>query len=196
MMHEKDLIAVSGPRACYLHPQDSDKVIKIVREKTFLRKRNANWQEWRHYHYLLKRHGKLSIVNECYGFIQTNLGEGLVWQCVRDVDGRISSTVTDIMKSPHDYDLARVKKELNRFCRYIIQKNIQLFDLNPMNVLIKVNADGIYEAVSADIKGRYANYEFIPISTYIPFFSRRKLKRRCKELTDRFSDFLKKRGEL
>jgi hypothetical protein len=196
IIQEKDLIAVSGPRACYLHPEDSTKVIKIVRKKVFLRKNNANWQEWCHYHYLLKRHGKLDIVNECFGFIQTNLGEGLVWQCVRDVDGDISSTVTNIMKMPENYDLIAVKKELNRFCQFLIQKNIQLFDLNPMNVIIKINADGICEAVSADIKGRYANHEFVPLSTYIPFFSRRKLIRRCKELTDSFSDYLKTSGKI
>jgi hypothetical protein len=100
------------------------------------------------------------------------------------------------MKMPENYDLIAVKKELNRFCQFLIQKNIQLFDLNPMNVIIKINADGICEAVSADIKGRYANHEFVPLSTYIPFFSRRKLIRRCKELTDSFSDYLKTSGKI
>jgi hypothetical protein len=192
IIQEKDLIAVSGPRACYLHPEDSTKVIKIVRKKVLLRKNNANWQEWRHYHFLLKKHGKLEFVNECYGFIQTNFGEGLVWQCVRDVDGSISSTITGIMKKPDNYDLIAVKKELNRFCQFLIQRNIQLFDLNPLNVIIRINADGSYKAVSADIKGRYANREFVPLSTYIPLFSRRTLIRRCKELTDSFTDYLKK----
>ncbi|MCP4340235.1 MAG: hypothetical protein GY799_15425 [Desulfobulbaceae bacterium] len=186
-------IAVSGPRACYLHPEDTDKVIKIVRQKTTSRKKNANWQEWQHYHYLLKQHGKLDFINECYGFIETDLGEGLVWQCVRDGNGEISNTITNIMKSPDGYDLGKVERVLDRFCGFLIEKNIQLFDLNPLNVMIRICPDGSYQAVSADIKGRYANHEFIPISTYIPFFSRRKLTRRCKELTDWYGGFLRKR---
>jgi PhoP regulatory network protein YrbL len=193
ILKDKEPIAVSGPRACYLHPNDDDKVIKIVRDEPFFRKHNANWQEWLHYNYLLEQHGKLDFVNDCYGFIKTDLGEGLVWQCVRDDSGDISSTITNIMKQPDRYDVGKVAKELERFCRFIIEKNIQLFDLNPLNVLIRIRSNGAYEAVSADIKGRYANHEFIPISTYIPFFSRRKLNRRCKELTDGYASFLRRR---
>ena len=195
-LQDKHLIAVSGPRACYLHPNDSSKVIKIVRGKTLFKRKDANWQEWRHYNYLLRRHGLLDFVNECFGFVQTNLGQGLVWRCVRDVNGVISSTVTRIMNHPDHYDLMAVEKELQRFCRFITEKNIQLFDLNPLNVLIRVRADGAYEAVCADIKGRYANHELIPISTHIPFFSKRKLKRRCGELLDRYSAFMKTRTKI
>jgi hypothetical protein len=196
LLKDREPIAVSGPRACYLHPEDAGKVIKIVREKPFFRKKNANWQEWRHYHYLLKQHGKLDFVNECYGFTKTDIGEGLVWQCVRDESGEISSTITDIMKNPDRYDLGKVAVALGCFCQILINKNIQLFDLNPLNVMIRICPDGSYQAVSSDIKGRYANHEFIPISTYIPFFSKRKLKRRCKGLTDWYGDFLRKRDDL
>lgn len=185
-------IAVSGPRACYLHPEDAGKVIKIVREKTFFRKNDANWQEWRHYHYLLKQHGKLDFVNECYGFIETDLGEGLVWQCVRDDSGEISSTLTNIMKNPAGYDVGEVARLLGRFCQLLIEKNIQLFDLNPLNMMIRISSDGSYQVVSADIKGRYANYEFIPLSTYIPFLSRKKLTRRCNRLTVWYGEFVRK----
>ena len=189
-------IAANGPRACYLHPEDEDKVIKIVRLQTTSRKKQTNWQEWQHYQYLLKQHGKLDLINECYGFIKTDLGEGLVWKCVRDDSGEISNTVTNIMKSPDGYDLEKVAKVLDHFCGVLIEKNIQLFDLNPSNVMIRICPDGSYQAVSADIKGRYANYEFIPISTYIPFFSRRKLTRRCRGLTDRYGNFQRKREAL
>lgn len=193
LLKDREPIAVSGPRVCYLHPEDAGKVIKLVRQKTTSRKKNPNWQEWQHYHYLLKQHGKLDFINECYGFIETDLGEGLIWQCVRDGSGEISSTITNIMKSPDGYDLGKVERVLDCFCGFLIEKNIQLFDLNPTNVMIRTCPDGSYQAVSADIKGRFANHEFIPISTYIPFFSRRKLTRRCKELTDRYGDFLRKR---
>jgi hypothetical protein len=189
-------IAVSGPRACYLHPEDSNKVIKILRQKATSRKKNANWQEWQHYQYLLKQHGKLDFINECYGFVETDIGKGLVWQCVRDESGGISNTITNIMESPEGYDLEKVARVLDNFCGFLIEKNIQLFDLNPLNVMIRICSDGSYRAVSADIKGRYANHEFIPISTYIPFFSRRKLTRRCKELTDWYGEFLRKRQAI
>ena len=192
LLKNREPIAVSGPRACYLHPEDAGKVIKILREKTTSRKKNANWQEWQHYQYLLKQHGRLNFINECYGFIETDLGEGLIWQCVRDDSGEISSTLTNIMKNPDEYDVGKVARVLGRFCQILIEKNIQLFDLNPLNVMIRISSDGSYQAVSVDIKGRYANHEFIPISTYIPFFSRKKLTRRCNRLTDWYGDFVRR----
>ena len=182
-LKDKMPIAVSTTRACYPHPEDAGKVIKIVRQKDISSKNNANWQEWQHYNYLLKHHGKLDFINECFGFIETDLGQGLIWQCVRDYNGEIASNMKDIVRSPEKYDLIKIEKVLNNYCDLLIKKNIQLFDLNPLNVMIRICSEGTYQAVAVDIKGRYANYEFIPISTYIPFFSRRKLRRRCNQLT-------------
>jgi hypothetical protein len=167
---------------CYLHPQDPAKVIKIVRKKPAFWKQDANQKEWRHYLYLKQRHAKLDFTATYHGFVETNLGRGLVSDCIRDSDGSVSARLEDVLANPGRYDLAAMAKALDRICQTIITNNIQLFDLNRYNLLIQILPDGSCNPISIDIKGRYNNYELIPISTYIPFFSRRKLRIRCRQL--------------
>jgi len=89
------------------------------------------------------------------------------------------------LKEPEGYDLAAILEALEQLCRMIIEKNVQLFDLNAFNILIQISSKGMYHPTITDIKGRFNNYELIPVSSYIPFFSRRKLARRCRRLIDR-----------
>ena len=81
------------------------------------------------------------------------------------------------------------------FCDNLTRNNIQLFDLNPKNIVFKVEKPGSYKAVSIDIKGRYANNEFIPFSTFIPYLSRKKLKRRGDRLLEKM-DYIRDSIEL
>jgi hypothetical protein len=181
-LSQGDLIAESKTRVCYLHPHDPGKVIKIVRKKPAFWKQDANQKEWRHYLYLKRRHAKLDFMATYHGFVETNLGRGLVSDCIRDGDGSVSARLEEALANPERYNLAAVAKAMDRICQTIIAKNIQLFDLNRYNLLIQILPDGSLNPISIDIKGRYNNYEFIPISTYIPFFSRRKLRIRCQQL--------------
>lgn len=181
-LQDQDLIAVSKTRKCYLHPEKPDKVIKIIRRKPALFKRDANWKEWRHFRYLKKRHPRLHFISTYYGFVETNLGRGLMSDCIRDADGGISVRLEKVLANPAAYDLSALEQSISSFSQKIVERNIQLFDLNQFNLLIQVLPDGSYHPVSIDIKGRFNNYEFIPISTYIPYFSRLKLKRRRKRL--------------
>ena len=77
---------------------------------------------------------------------------------------------------------------MDRFCHTIIAANIQLFDLNLKNILIRIRGDGSYQPMAVDLKGRFANREFLPVSTYLPYFSRRKLTRRCGRLMKRVAE--------
>lgn len=184
-LQDEEPIARSKTRECYLYPEQPDKVIKIVRRAPGLWQRDANWREWRHYRYLRKRHGRLDYIPECHGFVETSRGRGLVLDCIRDHDGKISSRLDTILKKPEGYALPAILGALDRFCRVIIEKNVQLFDLNLFNILIQILPDGSYRPVPIDIKGRFNNNEFIPVSSYIPFFSKRKLMRRCRRLMER-----------
>ena len=181
-LQDKDLIGSSKTRNCYLHPANPTKVIKIVRGKVPPWKRDANWKEWANYQYIKKHHSQLDFISTYYGFIETNLGRGLLGECILDYNGHVSRRLGDVLVNHAQYDLADVENVLGLSCQKIIENNIQLFDLNLLNILIQVLSDGTYRIVCVDIKGRYNNYELIPVSTYIPFFSRMKLKRRCHRL--------------
>jgi len=187
-LNENDRIARSTTRDCYLHPENPDRIIKILRKSPGRFQQSANDQEWRSYQYLQKRFGKQDFFVDCHGFVGTTLGQGLVFDCVRDFDGKVSHCLLDILTDP-EYDLARVEEALGRFCRVLIEKEIPLFDLNLLNILIQVTPSGEYHPVSIDVKSKFNNYEIIPLSTYIPFFSRRKVRRRCTRLMEKIRSF-------
>lgn len=187
-LNENDRIARSTTRDCYLHPENPDRVIKILRNPPGRFKRSANDQEWRSYRYIRKRFGKQDFFVDCQGFVETTLGRGLMFDCVRNFDGNISHCLLDILTDP-EYDLVRVEEVVERFCRALIEKEIPLFDLNLLNILIQVMPDGTYHPVSIDVKSKFNNYEIIPVSTYIPFFSRRKVRRRCGRLMDKIRSY-------
>ncbi len=195
-LQERDLIAVSKTRKCYLHPEDPDKVIKIVQRKPKFGKQDANWKEWRNYQYLMKRHSQLDFISTYHGFVDTSLGRGLCSNCIRDDDGRVSVRLEKVLANRRNYDLAVLEKALRQLSKIIVEKNVQLFDLNQFNILIQVLSDGTYRPVSIDIKGRYNNYEFIPVSTYITFFSRLKLKRRCQRLLQMVQQAASENGQF
>lgn len=187
-LNEKDRIARSTTRDCYLHPENPDRVIKILINSPGRFQQSANDQEWRSYQYLQKRCGRQDFFVLCHGFVDTTLGRGLVFDCVRDFDGKVSHSLLDILTDP-EYDLIRVEEALGRFCRVLNEKEIPLFDLNLLNILIQVMPGGAYHPVSIDVKSKFNNYEFIPFSSYIPFFSRRKVRRRCARLMEKIRSF-------
>jgi hypothetical protein len=184
----ENIIAHGRSRDCYLHPKDPGRVIKISTLKR-RRRRDSNWREWKHYEYLMKRHGPMDFISHCYGFVDTNLGPGLVCDCVRDHDGKISKTLFQISTGDYQYDVPRIENALTRYVENLIVNNIQLFDFSLPNIVIQVTADGGYHPVSVDLKGRFNNREFIPVSTYIAFMSRRKLARRGKRLLEEVRHF-------
>lgn len=187
-LNENDRIARSTTRDCYLHPENPDRVIKILRNSPERFQSNANDQEWRSYQYLQKRFGKLDFFVDCHGFVDTTLGQGLLFDCVRDFDGKVSHSLLDILDDP-EYDLARVEEALERFCQVLIEKEIPLFDLNLLNILIQVIPGGEYHPVSIDVKSKFNNYEIIPLSSYIPFFARKKVRRRCARLMEKIRSY-------
>ncbi len=194
-LDEKHRIARSATRDCYLHPEDPGRVVKVVRasarqrEKGGWFRRNANQKEWRSYRYMQRRFGDLHVFVACHGFVETNLGSGLVFDCVRDADGKVSLRLQDALVSPA-HDSRRVAAAVADFCRTVLDREIPLFDLNFWNILIQVQADGAYRPVSIDIKGRFNNYELIPVSSFIPYFARRKVRRRCRRLIETVRRFI------
>ena len=74
-------------RACYVHPEDPRKAIKIPIGEISAQSR----REIKFYRNLKKRH-KTSIphIPKFYGLCETNLGQGIVVDLIRNYDGEIS----------------------------------------------------------------------------------------------------------
>jgi hypothetical protein len=177
-------------RLCFRHPTDRSLVIKVPAGTA---DESANRKEWQGYRDLLRRHGRLSCISHCHGFVATDRGTGLVCDCIRDAGGAIARSIYDSIVFDDACDIARVLAVAETFGRYLLERDIRLFDLNPKNIALVLEQDGGYRAVALDLKGRFDNNEFIPLSSYIGFLARRKMRRRTRQLLERIRFFYEHR---
>lgn len=189
------LINSGKMRVCYQHPANADLVIKIpVGSKR--KEKQANTKEIKGYQVLIREHVDLFCISHCYGFVSTDRGKGLVCDCIRDADGSVSKTIWDVIICQEECDIKYVKKVAEELCSYLTSRDIFIFDLNLKNIALRVQQDMTYQPVVLDLKGRYDNNELVPWSSYIKYFARRKLDRRCRQLIERISTFREQRKEF
>jgi hypothetical protein len=195
ILHEKLRINQGRTRICYQHPTDKDRVVKVPvgGQKG---KNRSNIAELRGYQALIREQADLSCISHCYGFVTTNLGKGLVCDCIRDDDGAISKTIWDIIIYQDTCDVAAIQKAAEDLCRFLVEKDTRLFDLNLKNIVLKLRNNGSYEPFVIDLKGRFDNQEIIPVSSYFKFFAKKKMVRRSRQLIERIPVYREKREIL
>lgn len=190
---DKSLLINQGTvRACYHHPHDSSLVIKVPTGSKSDRDQ-ANSIELQGYQDLMQKHNALTCISHCYGFEPTNMGDGLICDCIYDANGSVSKTILDLINSKSPPEFSYLKSVVEQFTRYLLDENIFIFDLNVKNIVLQQQSDATYWPIIIDLKGHYELKEFIPLSRYFPYFRRKKLERRCRQLLERTEMFWEKR---
>lgn len=182
-------------RACYLHPEREDLIIKVPLQHSSGGE-VANRLEMKSYLQLRRIHGQLDHISHCHGFIETDRGAGLTCDCIRDHDQSISKTIWDIVVYQEACDIDYLLEVAADFCNYLIAGDIFLFDINLKNVVLQRMEDDSYRAFAVDLKGPLDNKEFLQLSSRIRFLGRKKLKRRTNQLLERIVQFREQRESL
>ncbi|PHR27737.1 MAG: hypothetical protein COA36_08680 [Desulfotalea sp.] len=193
ILDETLLINQGTVRACYHHPHNSSLAIKVPMGCKKDREQ-ANQIELNGYQALMREHKDLSCISHCYGIEPTNHGDGLVCDCICDSDGSVSKSILDLIHSDPPPNLPYVKKVVQELVKYILENNIHIFDLNLKNIVLQQQSDTTYKPIIIDLKGGYELKEFIPLAKYIPYFRRKKLERRCRQLLERTDRYCQKRN--
>ena len=76
-------------RECYFHPEDETKCIKIVVDGDH----KETVREQSYYRLLEKRNISWRMLARFYGNVETNRGEGAVFELIRDYNGEVSKTL-------------------------------------------------------------------------------------------------------
>lgn len=177
------VIGVGAHRACYIHPDDPQKCIKIIynpsdialkeikRELSYYRHLNTYLKDWRG-------------ISRFYGVVQTNLGNGYVYDRIMDFDGQSSKTLGDYYKNGElsDQELSLLIEKLKK---YIWDNLIVTMALKPHNILChRVSQTEIFPVVCDNI----GFAQRIPLVLYWPWFCHQKQKR----LFQRFDRYMEK----
>ena len=166
-----DPIGKGKERACYVHPEDPRKAIKISTGKVSAQSR----REIKFYRRLQKR-GELvdEHIPKFHGLCETNLGQGIVVDLIRNYDGEISRPLNWYLAQ--GFPIGEFEPYLDELKQSFLQ-NLIIFnhDLTIGNLLVQKSSAIKVRLVAIDGLGDVTALDWLD---YFPFLVRRKIRRR------------------
>ena len=166
-----DPIGKGRERACYVHPEDPRKAIKISAGKVSAQSR----REIKFYRKLQKRGGVVEEhIPNFYGLCETNLGQGIVVDLIRNYDGEISRPLNWYLAQ--GFPIGEFEPYLDELKQSFLQ-NLIIFnhDLTIGNLLVQKSSAIKVRLVAIDGLGDVIALDWLD---YFPFLVRRKIRRR------------------
>lgn len=154
-----DLLINTGTnRACFFHPFDNTKCIKID-----IKKNKETKREKKYYKILQKNKTPFDMIANYYGTVYTNKGQGEVFELIRDYNGKVSQELDKFLndKNLSETEILEVIENIFLLKKYLFKNKIYVKDLNPVNV--------IFQKISKD-KSRLVIIDGLAHSNYNPFF--------------------------
>jgi len=183
------LIAKGSERACYINPNDNTKVIKIIYSKESHNEQNE--LEYIYMNYLKKKNKDLSFLTNCYGYVDTNIGKGLVFDRVLDFDLNPSQSFRFYIAKkliPLDYQ----KKLLDDLQEYLEQNGILFIDTSLTNIFCQKYSDTEYRLIIVDGLGaKRMGIKFWLYRNVEPY-AKYKMKRQWKKLMKMYTADIKR----
>lgn len=170
-LDEAAYIGKGSERYCYRHPDCRELCIKISYRED--RGNKQNRKEYHYYKKLEKRVAQWSHIPKCHGWVETNLGDGLVFDLVQSESGAPCESIKELLEKKRltHSDLSAPLEELHR---YLLKYRILISDLNPKNVLCGFPDRENPRLYLIDGIG---NSDFIKAADKVPFLARAKINR-------------------
>jgi hypothetical protein len=170
---KEHLIGKGFNRACYQHPENNKLCIKVDLAGT---PSSDSERERKYYRHLLKRDVSWEMVPKYHGDIETNIGQGSVYDLILDDNESVSQTLENYLDEKHD--VTALLQPLLTLKTYLLQERIIVMTLHPRNLLCQRNADNVTKIVICDDIG---NSDFIPICNYSNYLAKLKISRKWKK---------------
>ncbi|MCT7512591.1 PhoP regulatory network YrbL family protein [Aliarcobacter cryaerophilus] len=178
--------ASGGERDCYVHPDNNKKLIKIEQNN---KTRNQNELEFLYYNYLEKNKISQEHIAKCYGYVDTNLGKGLVFEKIVNYNGTEALSFSDVISK----NLLSDSKELElieELKNYIFSNNILFVDVGFFNILCQeVEKDKFKLIIIDGLGGRRVGFKF---NLYLKssLFTKYKIKKQWKKTENEYKNAL------
>lgn len=175
-------IGVGQERACYRHPHDAGKVVKIQRGDSDKQTR----RELEFYRALQRRGMEdYSHLPRFHGVVETNLGRGFVVDLIADYDGSVSRSLW--WHFERGYPLTEFAAYLDELVRYLLDKRIVFsVDMGRYNVLFQRLSPERARLVVIDGLG---NHSAVNWPDRIGYIARRKIRRRWRRFMGRLQRY-------
>lgn len=120
-------------RKCYIHPNDNDLCIKISSKKGS-RSSNRERRYFKRLHFFGKN---MSMISDYKGRIKTDLGNGDMFELIRDSDGSISKSLKYYLNLNDDTINKQLISQIEQLRLYLINEYILISDLGSENILLQ-----------------------------------------------------------
>jgi len=175
---DNNFIAAGKKRNVYLHPLDCNKCIKIPKK---------SFKDIKDEYRTLASLSNFKYYTKNYGFIDTNLGKGLVFKLIKDTNVQcdVSLTLGKFVKKHGITD--ELINKINELVKYLINDKIMISDLTASNILVQTDeykiqklfiCDGIASKTLIDTR----NYMFN--KKLKKWFIKRKFRKLMRELNN------------
>ena len=149
---EDMFIGKGTQKAVYAYPGDASKCIKVK-----IIAKNADMLKELAYRKVLQRTGKhKKMLPEYYGCVKTNLGDGYVFEYIRDFDGSASKSLYEYLHNPNiaikllQVDIYQV---LRRFRDEYIKEMVVTSDVDSRNFLVQRLSSNSFRIMIVDNLG-------------------------------------------
>lgn len=189
----REPFAIGGTRRCYVHPEDEQLCVKVLRADRTAAMRLQAAQGWRKlkgrrgfddqrkelkaYRTLERRGmGDWTHVPRCFGAVETDMGVGIVTALHRDWNGAFPPNLEQLLpKAGLSSPLAEAIAEFKAWLR----RDLFLSrDLLPHNIIAVATAKERFCLVIVDGIG---NSELVPFSSWFDVCARRKVERKIRK---------------
>jgi hypothetical protein len=122
-----------------------------------------------------------------YGVVETSMGEGAVFDLIRDADGAVGKTLEYYLESTSltEQNQQGLVNAIAGLKSYLIDQNVMTMTIKPKNIVYQRQNDNEGRAVIIDNIG---NSDIVPISSHCRYFGRKKIQRKW----DRFIALLQR----
>jgi len=175
MLKLENLIGSGNERHCYQHPIDNDKCIKITfsQKKTRINESNV---EYEYCQRLIKSDSNIhsAPISLSYGWVNTDKGDGLVCDLIRDYDGHISKTLAYYRKECQLKE-NDITQGLTDLLQGLIKHSIAITYVHDRNILVQYVTKDKYHFILIDGLG---SSNAIPLAYWIKHYARKQTTRR------------------
>jgi len=180
VLTDEHYMAEGLARKCYFHPEQQHLCIKIGKPEV---EKSHLYKEINYYKKLSKRDAskfEYPFYAKYHGTVETNLGEGFVYDVVRDeTTNEVSKTLRHYMIKKNAMFSDNVLDEaLLRLKSQMITHKVFSSDFKPRNICCKILKDNSIEMVIVDGIG---HRDLFPLADWFGYFSKRKIERRFKK---------------
>ena len=182
ILKDEDFVGKGNERACYIHPEDKNKAIKITYENNNRKESKQTKLEVNYYKELEKRRmTNFKHLPKYFGEVKTDKGAGFVVELIRDFDGEVSKTFEYYLKKD---GVLKYKKELEEYKQYFLDNCIIFnYGMMPKNILLRKNSETDFDLVLIDGLGDVSHFT---LPNKIPYFARRRISRRWEKFVRKY----------